>query len=154
MPYVDITIMFHIQLHLSFPSFLHSSLASFLLSLLLSFLNAASSCAIPCYFFWSHQSQPCWWPLYVISVPYYQIKCCGNCHKLIAEEPAQYAFGICGYIIRCSLCYLEYHRHTHTHTHTHTHILSLKDHTWITWVITRTCLHLTWVIHGSMHFCQ
>jgi uncharacterized membrane protein len=37
MPYVGITIVFHAQLHLSFPSFLPSLLASFLLSLLPSF---------------------------------------------------------------------------------------------------------------------
>ena len=66
-------------------------------------------------------------------------KCGGSCHKLIAQEPAQYAFGICAYIICCSLCYLQYRAHTHRHTHTH-NILSLKDHTWITWVVTWTFL--------------
>ena len=103
----------HNSIFLSLPSSLPSFVRSFVPSFLLSFLPAAFSYAIPCYFFWSHQSHPRWWPLYVISVPYSQIKCHGNCHNLIAEEPAQYAFGICAYIMCCSLCYLE-HQKQHT----------------------------------------
>ena len=129
--------LMHNSIFLSLPSSLHSFIPSllptFFHSFLLSFLPAASSYAIPCYFFWSNQSQPRSWPLYVISVSYFQIMCCGSCHKLIAQEPAQYAFGICAYIICCSLCYLQYRTHTHN-------ILSLKDHTWITWVVTWTFL--------------
>jgi hypothetical protein len=51
----------------------------------------------------------------------------------------------------CPICFWNlclYHmlffvlpRITHMHTHTHTHnIVSLKDHTWITWVVTWTFL--------------
>jgi len=137
MPYVGITIVFHAQLHVSFLSFLPSLLHSFLASFLLSFLPAGFFYAIPCYFFWSHQFQPHWWPLYFISIPYFQIKCCGSCHKLIAQEPAQYAFRICAYIERRALCYLEYHTHVHANARTYT--LSLKDNTWIAWMVRCTC---------------
>jgi len=139
---------------LSFPFFIPSLVPFFSQSFLSSsfLFNCYFSFAVPCCFFWSHHSQSHWWPLYVISVPCFQIKCCASCHKLYAQEPAQYAFGIYAYIVCSSLCYLEYH--THACAYTHTPILSLKDYTWITWVVTFTCLHLSWVIHGSNHFCQ
>ena len=148
--------LMHDSIFLSLPSSLHSFLPSSLLSLLksflLSFLPAAFSYAIPCNFFWSNQSQPRWWPLYVISVSYFQIKCGGSCHKLIAQEPAQYAFGICAYIICCSLCYLQYRAHTHTHTHT-TFFLWRIIPELLEW-LHELFLHLSWVIHRSIHFFQ
>ena len=136
MPLVGITVVFHAQLHITFPSFLPSLLHSFLAAFLLSFLPSFFASDLLLSLMLSHAISS------EVTSPTLIDDHCMPSQSLISKLSVvavvtnpllknlqQYAFRICAYIVCCSSCYLEYHKHVHVHVHARTYTLSLKDNT-------------------------